>query len=351
MTLDAALAERIRRTPKAELHVHIEGTLEPELIFRLAQRNQVKLPYPSVEALRAAYAFTDLQSFLDIYYAGASVLLTEEDFFDMTMAYVERAVADNVRHAEIFFDPQTHTARGVDIEIVIDGIADALAQARTQYDFSSSMILCFLRHLSEEDAFATLEAALPYRDRFVGVGLDSSERGNPPEKFARVFARARELGLHRVAHAGEEGPADYVRDALDILQVERIDHGVRAIDDPALVERLARERIALTVCPLSNQKLKVYPDLRDHSLKKLLDAGVAVTIHSDDPAYFGGYMNANWEATFEALPLDAADAHRLARNSFEASFLQPALKAEYLTEVDRFWQSASPTTPASAATA
>lgn len=350
MTLDAALAERIRRTPKAELHVHIEGTLEPELIFRLAQRNQVKLPYPSVEALRAAYAFTDLQSFLDIYYAGASVLLTEEDFFDMTMAYVERAVADNVRHAEIFFDPQTHTARGVDIEIVIDGIADALAQARTQYDFSSSMILCFLRHLSEEDAFATLEAALPYRDRFVGVGLDSSERGNPPEKFARVFARARELGLHRVAHAGEEGPADYVRDALDILQVERIDHGVRAIDDPALVERLARERIALTVCPLSNQKLKVYPDLRDHSLKKLLDAGVAVTIHSDDPAYFGGYMNANWEATFDALPLDAADAHRLARNSFEASFLRPALKAEYLTEVDRFWQSASTTTPASATT-
>ncbi|QQE07597.1 adenosine deaminase [Cupriavidus gilardii] len=351
MTLDAALADRIRRTPKAELHVHIEGTLEPELIFRLAQRNQVKLPYPSVEALRAAYAFTDLQSFLDIYYAGASVLLTEEDFFDMTMAYVERAVADNVRHAEIFFDPQTHTARGVDIEIVIDGIADALAQARTQYDFSSSMILCFLRHLSEEDAFATLEAALPYRDRFIGVGLDSSERGNPPEKFARVFARAKELGLHRVAHAGEEGPADYVRDALDILQVERIDHGVRAIDDPALVERLARERIALTVCPLSNQKLKVYPDLRDHSLKKLLDAGVAVTIHSDDPAYFGGYMNANWEATFDALPLDAADAHRLARNSFEASFLPPALKAEYLTEVDRFWQAASPTKPASAATA
>ncbi|MCT9125713.1 adenosine deaminase [Cupriavidus gilardii] len=351
MTLDAALADRIRRTPKAELHVHIEGTLEPELIFRLAQRNQVKLPYPSVEALRAAYAFTDLQSFLDIYYAGASVLLTEEDFFDMTMAYVERAVADNVRHAEIFFDPQTHTARGVDIEIVIDGIADALAQARTQYDFSSSMILCFLRHLSEEDAFATLEAALPYRDRFIGVGLDSSERGNPPEKFARVFARAKELGLHRVAHAGEEGPAHYVREALDILHVERIDHGVRAIDDPALVERLARERIALTVCPLSNQKLKVYPDLRDHSLKKLLDAGVAVTIHSDDPAYFGGYMNANWEATFDALPLDAADAHRLARNSFEASFLPPALKAEYLTEVDRFWQAASPTKPASAATA
>lgn len=351
MTLDAALAERIRQTPKAELHVHIEGTLEPELIFRLAQRNRVKLPYASVEALRSAYAFTDLQSFLDIYYAGASVLLTEEDFFDMTMAYAQRAAADNVRHAEIFFDPQTHTARGVDIEVVIDGIADALAQAHTQYHFSSSLILCFLRHLSEEDAFATLEAALPYRDRFIGVGLDSSERGNPPEKFARVFARARELGLHLVAHAGEEGPAQYVSDALDILKVERIDHGVRAIDDPALVQRLARERIALTVCPLSNQKLKVYPDLRDHSLKQLLDAGVPVTLHSDDPAYFGGYMNANWEAAFEALPLTDADAYQLARNSFEASFLPPARKADYLAQVERFWHGTPSTFPANPATA
>ncbi|MDQ0140358.1 adenosine deaminase [Cupriavidus necator] len=348
MTIDAALAEQIRRTPKAELHVHIEGSLEPELIFRLAQRNQVALPYSSVDALRAAYAFTDLQSFLDIYYAGASVLLTEEDFFDMTMDYVKRAVADNVRHAEIFFDPQTHTARGVPIGVVIDGIADALAQARTEYDFSSSLILCFLRHLSEEDAFATLEAALPYRDRFVGVGLDSSERGNPPEKFARVFARAKELGLHRVAHAGEEGPAQYVADALDILQAERIDHGVRAIDDPALVERLARERVALTVCPLSNVKLKVYPDLRDHPLKRMLDAGVAVTLHSDDPAYFGGYMNANWEATFDALPLDAADAHKLARNSFEAAFLPAMQKAEFLAEVDHFWSDPPKSPPVTA---
>ncbi|SCB25735.1 adenosine deaminase [Cupriavidus alkaliphilus] len=348
MTIDAALAEQIRRTPKAELHVHIEGTLEPELIFRLAQRNQVALPYPSVDALRAAYAFTDLQSFLDIYYAGASVLLTELDFFDMTMDYVKRAVADNVRHAEIFFDPQTHTARGVPIGVVIDGIADALAQARTEYDFSSSLILCFLRHLSEEDAFATLEAALPYRDRFVGVGLDSSEKGNPPEKFARVFARARELGLHLVAHAGEEGPAQYVTDALDILKAERIDHGVRAIDDAALVERLARERVALTVCPLSNLKLKVYPDLRDHPLKRMLDAGVAITLHSDDPAYFGGYMNANWEATFDALPLDAADAHKLARNSFEASFLPAMQKAEFLAEVDHFWSAPPKSPPATA---
>ncbi|MGO4302796.1 adenosine deaminase [Cupriavidus sp. RAF12] len=344
MTIDAALADMIRRTPKAELHVHIEGTLEPERIFRLAQRNNVQLPYPSVEALRAAYAFTDLQSFLDIYYAGASVLLTEEDFFDMTMDYVKRAADDNVRHAEIFFDPQTHTARGVPMGVVIDGIADALAQARTEYDFSSSLILCFLRHLSEEDAFATLEAALPYRDRFVGVGLDSSERGHPPEKFARVFAKAKALGLHLVAHAGEEGPPQYVTDALDILHVERIDHGVRAIEDEALVQRLARERIALTVCPLSNQKLMVHPDLRDHPMKRLLDAGVAVTLHSDDPAYFGGYMNANWEASFDALPLDAADAHKLARNSFEAAFLPPVQKAEFLAEVDHFW-SATPTSP------
>ncbi|WP_432259606.1 adenosine deaminase [Cupriavidus sp. TMH.W2] len=348
MTIDAALAEQIRRTPKAELHVHIEGTLEPELIFRLAQRNQVALPYPSVEALRAAYAFTDLQSFLDIYYAGASVLLTEEDFFDMTMDYVKRAVADNVRHAEIFFDPQSHTARGVPIGVVIDGIADALAQARTEYDFSSSLILCFLRHLPEEDAFATLEAALPYRDRFVGVGLDSSEKGNPPEKFARVFAKARELGLHLVAHAGEEGPAQYVTDALDILKAERIDHGVRAIDDPALVERLARERVALTVCPLSNVKLKVYPDLRNHPLKRMLDAGVMITLHSDDPAYFGGYMNANWEASFDALPLDAADARKLARNSFEAAFLPAMQKAEFLAEVDHFWSAPPKSPPATA---
>ncbi len=351
MTIDAALADKIRRTPKAELHVHIEGTLEPELIFRLAQRNQVALPYPGVEALRAAYAFTDLQSFLDIYYAGASVLLTEEDFFDMTMDYVKRAVADNVRHAEIFFDPQTHTARGVPIGVVIDGIADALAQARTEYDFSSSLILCFLRHLPEEDAFATLEAALPYRDRFVGVGLDSSEQGNPPEKFARVFARAKELGLHLVAHAGEEGPAQYVSDALDILKAERIDHGVHAIDDAALVQRLARERVALTVCPLSNVKLKVYPDLRDHPLKRMLDAGVAITLHSDDPAYFGGYMNANWEATFDALPLDESDAHKLARNSFEAAFLSEVQKAEFLAEVDHFWSARPKSPPATAPTA
>ncbi len=332
-----SLADLITSSPKAELHIHIEGSLEPELIFTLAQRNGVALPYPTVEALRSAYAFTDLQSFLDIYYACASVLLTVQDFYDVTIAYLHRAMADNVRHAEIFFDPQTHTARGVDIGVVFEGIGSALDDARTRHGFSSALILCFLRHLSEEDAFATLQAALPYRHRFIAVGLDSSERGNPPEKFARVFERCRTLGLRRVAHAGEEGPAQYVSDALDILHAERIDHGVRAIDDPALVERLARERIALTVCPLSNQKLKVYPDLREHSLKRLLDANVAVMLNSDDPAYFGGYMNANWLATFEALDLTASDARQLARNSFEAAFLPERDKTRFIDAVDRHW--------------
>ena len=336
--MTSSLNDRICSSPKAELHMHIEGSLEPDLIFALAQRNGVQLPYPSVEALRSAYAFSDLQSFLDIYYAGASVLLTTQDFYDMTMAYVQRAMADNVRHAEIFFDPQTHTARGVDLGVVFDGIGRALDDARAQHDFSSALILCFLRHLSEDDAMATLEAALPYRERFIGVGLDSSERGHPPAKFARVFARCRALGFRLVAHAGEEGPADYVRDALDILQVERIDHGVRAIDDAALVARLARERIPLTVCPLSNQKLGVYPDLRQHSLKRLLDAGVVVTLNSDDPAYFGGYMNANWLATCTALNLDADDAWQMARNSFDAAFLPAEDKRAFLEAVDRHWQ-------------
>lgn len=263
MPISPALAERIATSPKAELHIHIEGSLEPELMFALAERNGVKLPYASVEEVRAAYAFDDLQSFLDLYYAGASVLLTEQDFYDMTAAYVARAVADNVRHAEIFFDPQTHTARNVPMHVVIGGIVRALDDAERQHGFSSRLILCFLRHLSEEDAFTTLEAALPYiqdpANRIIGVGLDSSERGNPPEKFARVFARCKELGLRLVAHAGEEGPAQYVTDALDILKVERIDHGVRAIDDAALVRRLAAERIALTVCPLSNEKAEGLP--------------------------------------------------------------------------------------------
>ena len=307
--------------PKAELHIHIEGSLEPELIFALSARNGVALPYANVEALRAAYAFTDLQSFLDIYYAGASVLLKEEDFFDMAMAYFRRAAADHVVHAELFFDPQTHTERGVPFKTVIDGLTRACETAQRELGVSALLILCFLRHLSEEAAFATLDQALPYRSQFVGVGLDSSERGHPPEKFARVFARCRELGLRLVAHAGEEGPPAYIRSALDDLRVERIDHGVRCVEDPALVERLAAERMPLTVCPLSNVKLCVYKTLAEHPLPALLAAGLCATVNSDDPAYFGGYVNQNYLAVFEALPqLTARDAHTLAANSFEASF-------------------------------
>ena len=321
--------------PKAELHMHIEGSLEPELIFALAERNGVALPYANVEALRAAYAFTDLQSFLDIYYAGASVLLQEEDFFDMGMAYLRRAAADNVVHAELFFDPQTHTERGVPIRTVIDGLTRACETARRELDVSALLILCFLRHLSEEAAFATLAEALPYREQFIGVGLDSSERGHPPEKFARVFARCRELGLRLVAHAGEEGPPAYIWSALDVLHVERIDHGVRCVEDPALVARLAAERMPLTVCPLSNIKLCVYPTMAQHQLPALLAAGLCATINSDDPAYFGGYVNQNYLATFEALPqLTAQHAHQLASNSFEASFTSAADKLRWAQALD-----------------
>ncbi|HJW12907.1 MAG TPA: adenosine deaminase [Albitalea sp.] len=321
--------------PKAELHIHIEGSLEPELIFALAQRNGVSLAYPSVEALRAAYAFTDLQSFLDIYYAGASVLLTAQDFEDMAMAYFQRAQADNVVHAELFFDPQTHTARGVPMATVIGGLSRACERAQSELGVSSALILCFLRHLSEDEAFETLEEALPYRNQFIGVGLDSSERGHPPEKFARVFARCRELGLHLVAHAGEEGPPEYIRSALDVLHVERIDHGVRCVEDPALVQRLARERIPLTVCPLSNVKLCVFKTLADHNLAALLDAGLVATVNSDDPAYFGGYMNQNFVETFAALPqLTARHAYQLARNSFEASFAAEADKQRWMQALD-----------------
>ena len=320
--------------PKAELHIHIEGSLEPELIFALAQRNGVTLPYASVEVLRAAYAFTDLQSFLDIYYAGASVLLKPQDFEDMAWAYFQRAAADNVVHAELFFDPQTHTARGVPFAVVIEGLTHAVARAKDELGVSASLIMCFLRHLSEEEAFATLEEALPYLDRFIGVGLDSSERGHPPEKFARVFARCRELGLHLVAHAGEEGPPEYIWSALDVLHVERIDHGVRSLEDPKLVERLAKDGIALTVCPLSNVKLCVFKSMAQHSLGKLLSAGLKATVNSDDPAYFGGYMNQNFIETFAALPLGAPQAYALARNSFEASFARPEQKAAWIAQLD-----------------
>jgi adenosine deaminase len=338
MTL--TLADKAIGAPKAELHIHIEGSLEPELIFKLAQRNGVKLAYDSIDALRAAYAFTDLQSFLDIYYAGASVLLTEQDFYDMTAAYVERALADNVVHAEIFFDPQTHTERGVAIETVVAGIERALADAERR-GMTSKLILCFLRHLSEEDALATFAAAEPlfetYRHRLIGVGLDSSERGHPPSKFERVFAKARAKGLKLVAHAGEEGPPSYIYEALDLLKVDRVDHGVRSIEDPALVTRLADTRVALTVCPLSNLKLCVFDDLTQHTLKALLDHGVAVTVNSDDPAYFGGYINANHLATINALSLNDAEVYTIVRNGFEASFVSDAERAALIARLDAYW--------------
>ena len=331
----------LRAMPKAELHIHIEGSLEPELIFKLAKRNHVALSYPSVEALRAAYAFTDLQSFLDIYYAGASVLLKEEDFFDMAWAYFEKAAADNVVHAELFFDPQTHTARGVPIETVIRGMHHACQRAHQELGISAKLILCFLRHLSEDEALATLEQALPYREHFIGVGLDSSERDHPPEKFARVFARCRELGLHLVAHAGEEGPPEYIKSALDVLHVQRIDHGVRCVEDAELVKRLARERMPLTVCPFSNVKLCVFKSLQEHNLKALLDAGLCATVNSDDPAYFGGYLNQNFVDTFAALPaLTARDAWQLARNSFDASFASDAQKKQWTARLDAVFATA-----------
>jgi adenosine deaminase len=336
---DAIPRERLpallRTMPKAELHLHIEGSLEPELIFKLAQRNGVALPYASVEALRAAYAFSDLQSFLDLYYAGAAVLQTQQDFFDMAWAYFERAAADNVVHAEIFFDPQTHTERGVPIEAVIVGLEHACRRAHAEFGLSAKLILSFLRHLSEEAAFATLQQALPYRHHFIGVGLDSGERGNPPEKFARVFAKCRELGLHVVAHAGEEGPPAYIESALDVLKVERIDHGVRCVESPALVQRLAALRMPLTVCPLSNVKLCVFPTLAQHNLQALLDAELCATVNSDDPAYFGGYINDNFVQTFGALPgLTARHAWQLAANSFEASFADDAHKLQWRRQLD-----------------
>jgi adenosine deaminase len=315
-----------RGLPKAELHIHIEGSLEPELAFALAKRNGISLPYPDAATLRAAYDFTDLQSFLDIYYAGASVLRTEQDFFDLAWAYFERAHADNVIHAELFFDPQTHTERGVGMGAVIRGLRRACKQAKERFGLRAELILCFLRHLDEKDAFATLEDAKPFLGEFIGVGLDSSEVGHPPEKFARVFSEARRLGLHAVAHAGEEGPPAYIWSALDVLKAERIDHGVQAVKDAGLMARLAGERIPLTTCPLSNVKLCVYKDLRDHVLRRLLDAGIVATVNSDDPAYFGGYMNQNFVATRQALALDAAQLRQLAENSIVASFASAADK-------------------------
>lgn len=330
------LPDFLRGMPKAELHIHIEGSLEPELIFAMAERNKVALAYPDVASLRAAYAFSDLQSFLDIYYAGASVLLTEADFFDMAWAYFLRARADNILHSELFFDPQTHTARGVPMATVIDGLRRACDRAQTELGVRAELILCFLRHLSEEDALATYEEARPHRGKFIGVGLDSSEVGHPPEKFARVFAQARKDGLRAVAHAGEEGPPAYIWSALDVLKAERIDHGVQALKDPSLVKRLVEQGVPLTVCPLSNIKLCVFRTLAEHNLRELLDAGLIATVNSDDPAYFGGYLNQNFLETFDALGLDAGHAATLARNSFNASFASEAQKRDDLDRLNAY---------------
>jgi adenosine deaminase len=326
----------IRGLPKAELHLHIEGSLEPEMAFELAARNGVELPYPSVEALRAAYDFQDLQSFLDVYYATAAVLLTERDFFELTFAYMEKAHAQGVVHAEIFFDPQTHTARGIPYDVVLDGITRGLDTARERLGMTSRLILCFLRHLDEADAMRTLEEALPRKERLVAVGLDSSERGHPPAKFARVFARARAEGLLAVAHAGEEGPPAYVTEALDLLHVARIDHGVRSEEDAALCERLVREKVTLTVCPLSNVKLRVFERMEKHNLKRLLDRGLRITLNSDDPAYFGGYVEENFVEAQRGLGLTRADLVTVARNSFEGSFLAPAEKKAWDERVERY---------------
>lgn len=324
----------IHRMPKAELHVHIEGSLEPELMFEIAARNGVRLRFASVEEVRRAYEFADLQSFLDIYYESAAVLRHERDFFDLTAAYLRRAARENVRHAEIFFDPQTHTARGVAFDTVIGGVHAALCDVGRETGISTRLILCFLRHLSAAAAMETLGQALPFRDRIVAVGLDSAERGHPPSKFTEVFDRARAEGFRTVAHAGEEGPPDNIRQALSLLGVSRIDHGVRAEEDPALLDELVDRRIPLTVCPLSNVKLRVFPSLREHNLRRLLERGLLVTVNSDDPAFFGGYVEQNFLAAQQALDLSREQVHRLARNSFEASFLEPADKQRLIAELD-----------------
>ena len=312
------IAHWIRSLRKAELHLHIEGSLEPELMFELAGRNGVKLPYADIEAVRRAYDFADLQSFLDLYYAGAAVLRTEQDFHDLCWAYLQRAYVDGVVRVEMFFDPQTHTARGVRFETVLDGLEAACRRGERELGISSALIMCYLRHLSEESAFETLEMARPHAHRIIGVGLDSGERGNPPSRFQRVFEASAGLGWHRVAHAGEEGPPAYIIEALDLLRAERIDHGVRAVEDPALVRRLARDRIVLTVCPLSNIKLCVFEHMGQHNILEMLERGVKVTVNSDDPAYFGGYVGENFAALHEHLGMTEAQAKRLAQNSLDA---------------------------------
>jgi len=331
-----SLAAFIQGLPKAELHLHIEGSLEPELMFELGRRNGVALPFKSVEEVRAAYAFSNLQDFLDIYYQGAGVLMTEEDFRDLALAYFRRVAADGAKHVELFFDPQTHTDRDVPFRVVADGLLAGMAEAEQTLGVTSSLILCYLRHLDEDAAFATLKDAEPYLDRILGVGLDSSEVGHPPSKFAGVFKASRERGLKLVAHAGEEGPPAYVWEALDLLRVDRIDHGNRALEDPALVKRLVAEGMTLTVCPLSNLKLCVVDDLKAHPLKAMLDLGLKATLNSDDPAYFGGYLGANWTRTAEALALTRDELVTLARNSFTGSFLPPETVQRHLADIDAY---------------
>jgi adenine deaminase len=322
--------------PKAELHLHIEGTLEPDLAFSMARRNHVDLPHEDEDALRAAYVFDDLQSFLDVYYAACSVLVTERDFYDLTWAYLVRAAGQGVKHAEVFFDPQTHTDRGVAFGTVVQGITRALEDGERNLRVTSRLIMCFLRHRSAESAMATLEAALPYRDAIVAVGLDSGEAGNPPVKFRAAFDRARSEGFLAVAHAGEEGPPEYIWQALDLLHVRRVDHGVRCIEDDRLVDRLVAEQTPLTVCPFSNVKLRVFPELRDHNFRELLERGLLVTINSDDPAYFGGYVADNYIGTAAALGLTADQMIQVARNSFVASFLPEAEQQQHLDAIDAF---------------
>ena len=332
--LDPQIESLIERMPKVELHLHLEGTLEPELAFELAARNGVTLPYADVAEMCAAYDFSDLQSFLDVYYAACAVLVTREDFRDLTIAYARRAARDNVRHVEPFFDPQTHTARGIAFPTIIEGILDGLDAAEAEFGITSGLVLSFLRDLPEESAEKTLASAEPWLSRLVAVGLDSTEIGNPPEKFARVYAHARELGLHAVAHAGEEGGADLVTRTLDVLRVDRIDHGVRAADDPALVARLARSGVPLTMCPNSNVRLRVFDSMADSTLASLLRAGVHVTINSDDPAYFGGYIGENFRGATSALGLTREDLHALGRNAIEGSFASDARKDELLGELE-----------------